>query len=102
MQIELEELMRLLTSVNTHSFQIGKSYLIRTVTMHYTGRVRTVTDSDVVLDDAAWIADTGRYSDSLKNGQLSEVEPYPSSVCVSREAIVDFCEWTHELPRVQK
>lgn len=87
---------------NSHSFEIGKSYLIRTVTMHYTGRVVAVTDSDVVLEHAAWIADTGRYSNSLKSGELSEVEPYVNNVAVCRGGIIDFAEWTHDLPRSQK
>ena len=86
----------------SHSFQVGKAYLIRTVTMHYTGRVIAVTDSDVVLEDAAWIADTGRFADSLASGTLNEVEPYPGRVAVCRGGMIDFAEWSHELPRRQK
>jgi len=86
----------------SHSFEVGKAYLIRTVTMHYTGRVVAVTDSDVVLEEAAWIADTGRYANSLTDGTLNEVEPYPGQVAVCRGAVVDFCEWKHQLPKVQK
>lgn len=104
MNLSIDDLRQLLAgqSAQSHSFEIGKSYLIRTVTMSYTGRVVTVTGSDVMLDDAAWIADTGRYADSLKSGTLSEVEPYPSRVAVARGAIVDFAEWKHPLPRDQK
>jgi hypothetical protein len=91
-----------IVSGKSHSFEIGKAYLIRTVTMHYTGRVVDVTDSDVVLEDAAWIADTGRFANSLVDGTLSEVEPYPGQVAVCRGAMVDFCEWKHGLPRSQK
>lgn len=116
-QLKVEELQELLhgspkqmiaaaepirTQQASHSFEIGKAYLIRTVTMHYTGRVVAVTDSDVLLTDAAWIADTGRYHDSLMSGELSEIEPYPGRVAVCRGAMVDFCEWTHALPRGQK
>lgn len=90
------------TGGKSHSFEIGKAYLIRTVTMHYTGRVVEVTDSDVVLEEAAWIADTGRYANSLVNGTLNEVEPYPERVSVCRGAMVDFAEWEHQLPKVQK
>ena len=85
----------------SHSFEIGKLYLIRTVTMHYTGRVIAVTDTDVVLEDAAWIADTGRFADSLAPGSVSEVEPYPGRVAVCRGVMVDFAEWNHALPRTQ-
>lgn len=70
--------------------------------MHYTGRATQVTDSDVLLKEAAWNADTGRFTDSLVSGVFSEVEPCPDQVAVSRGAIVDLCEWTHALPRDQK
>jgi hypothetical protein len=105
-QLSIEEMKELLelrrNSTKSHSFEVGKSYLIRTVTMHYTGRVVRVTDSDVLLEDAAWIADTGRYADSLATGTLSEIEPYPSMVAVCRGAMVDFAEWRFPLPRAQK
>ncbi|CAK0747926.1 hypothetical protein CCP3SC15_1500015 [Gammaproteobacteria bacterium] len=55
-----------------------------------------------VLEDAAWIADTGRFADCLANGSLSEVEPFVGPVIICRGAIVDATEWTHELPRSQK
>ena len=70
--------------------------------MMYTGRLVSVTESDIVLEDAAWIADSGRYSDALAEGTLDEVEPYPNSVGVSRASIVDFAVWEHPLPREQK
>ena len=87
--------------VASHSAQIGKCYLIRTVTMMYTGRLTKVTESDFVLEDAAWIADSGRYADALSKGTLQEVEPYPNEVIVSRAALVDMAVWSHPLPRVQ-
>lgn len=98
----LGEYSREICTGKSHSFELGKAYLIRTVTMHYTGRVVRVTDSDVVLEDAAWIADTGRYANSLSDGVLSEVEPYPGTVAVCRGGMIDFAEWTHKLPRDQK
>lgn len=100
--LSLEDVRQLVNGGKSHSFEIGKSYLIRTVTMHYTGRVVGVTDSDVTLEDAAWIADTGRFANSLADGTLSEVEPYPGAVHICRGAIVDFSQWRHPLPRSQK
>ena len=104
MEIKLSDLRDLLADKpqRSHSFEIGKAYLIRTVTLHYTGRLVAVTDSDIVLENAAWIANTGRFADCLRKGILSEVEPYPDRVVVSRDVIVDYTEWTHELPRDQK
>jgi len=81
---------------------VGDAYLIRTVTMTLTGRLREIHAHELVLDDAAWIADTGRFATALKNGTLSEVEPFPGAAIVGRGAIVDACKWTHDLPRTQK
>ncbi len=104
MEISLKELLEIAggRTSNSHSIKVGEAYLIRTVTMHYTGRVVNVTDSDIELSDAAWIADTGRFHDALKNGTLNEVEPYVGNVFVSRGCIVDFTRWRHALPRDQK
>ena len=52
---------------------IGQNYLIRTVTMIDTGRVTAVYEHEIVLEDAAWIADTGRFQDALKMCEFSEV-----------------------------
>ena len=86
----------------SHSLSAGEKVFIRTVTHYYTGRIKVVTDSDIVLDDAAWIADTGRFSDALKSGKLNEVEPFPHSTTVSRGSIIDVSPWEHDLPREQK
>ena len=86
----------------SHSFAVGRSYLIRTVTMMYTGRIEAITESDLWLKDAAWIADSGRYHTALSEGTLNEVEPYPDYVIVTRQSIVDSAPWRHELPRTQK
>lgn len=85
-----------------HPYQVGQNYFIRTVTHYYTGRLVRVTQKELVLEDAAWIADTGRFHDALKNGTLSEIEPFPSPVIVGRGAVIDATLWTHELPRNQK
>ena len=84
----------------------GKNVLVRTVTHYYTGRL-ALPDADqpqgwLRLDDAAWIADTGRFSAALEKGTLAEVEPYPGACYVSAGAVVDVCEWPHELPRKVK
>ena len=44
--------------------------------------------------DAAWIADTGRFADSLKTCEFSEVEPFPQGreVIVGRSAVIDAVE----------
>ena len=79
--------------------EVGKSYFIRTVTYHYTGRLERVTpDGFLVLSDCAWIADSGRFNNALKTGELSEVEPMPGHVGISAQSIVDVSLWGHRLP----
>ena len=82
------------------SFRIGEKYLIRTVTNYLLGKLEQVTDTDLLLSDASWVADTGRFHLALRDGVLNEIEPYPNEVIVSRGAIVDAAVWSHELPRV--
>lgn len=83
-------------------FEIGKKYLIRTVTYFAVGEIRKIQGDFLVLKDAAWVADTGRFSDALKSGELNEVEPVDVPMGVNTRAIVDFFEWEHPLPREQK
>jgi len=80
----------------------GKNVFIRTVTYHYTGRlVGQTSDGLLVLEDAAWIADSGRFGKALTYGYLDEIEAYPDGRVVVG-AIVDVAEWGHELPRMSK
>lgn len=87
----------------SHPYKIGKNYFIRTVTHHLTGRLVKVTSNELVLEDAAWIADDGRFHKALKDGELSEVEPFPNGeIIVGRGSLIDCCEWLHALPRNAK
>lgn len=71
-------------------WEIGKNYLIRTVTMIDTGVLVAVSEHELVLEDAAWIADTGRFSDAVANASFGEVEPFPAGrVIVGRGSIID-------------
>ena len=71
-------------------WEVGSIYLIRTVTMIDTGRLVAVTDKELVLEDAAWIADTGRFSDALRSAEFQEVEPFPDGqVIIGRGAVID-------------
>ena len=78
---------------------IGKNVFVRAVTHYYTGRLIGRADGYLHLEDAAWVADTGRFAEALAKGTLSEVEPYPGDCYVSEGAIVDVSPWLHDLPR---
>lgn len=83
-------------------YQKGQNYLIRTVTHYYTGRLVAVFSKELVLEDAAWIADTGRFGTAIKSGDLNEVEPMDGPVTLGRGAIIDASIWKHALPNAQK
>ena len=85
-------------SGSSTSLRNGETVYIRTVTFHYLGRIVAVTDADIKLENASWIADSGRWAEALKTGVVSEVEPYPATVIVMRGAIVDVSPWSHDLP----
>lgn len=87
----------------TSPYEIGKNYILRTVTMTLTGRVVSVGPQEIVLIDAAWIADTGRYAQAIAKAEFSEVEPYPDGqhVIVGRASVID-ATTIPTLPRTQK
>ena len=85
------------------AFIFGQAYLIRTVTMTHTGRVVCTTPQELVLEDAAWIPDTGRFSQALEDpGILEEVEPSKLPIIVGRGGVIDAYPWPHRLPRLAK
>jgi hypothetical protein len=89
--------------VNTQlPFEIDSKWLIRTVTFAITGRVKQVKGKFIILEDAAWVADTGRFGECIEKGSLSEVEAVTVDVVVNTESIVDAYYWVHELPRETK
>ncbi len=87
-------------------FEIGKGYFIRTVTYHLTGKVVDIVGDFLVLDQASWIADSGRFNDAMKKGidknSESEIEPFEAKVYVNTTAIVDACEYAYSLNFTQK
>ena len=83
-------------------WQIGANYLIRTVTMIDTGTLVAVTEHELVLESAAWVADTGRFADAIAKAEFLEVEPFPEGqVIVGRGAIIDAVK-IKTTPRSQK
>lgn len=96
--------MKKIKSKSQNALQVGNKVFIRAVTNYVTGKVIEVCKDEIVLVDAAWIADTGRFSNALKSGAslFNEIEPYPLPVTIGRGAIVDATHWPHDLPREQK
>ena len=91
-----------ISSDTSHVYEVGQNYLVETVTKYFLGKLVRVTEQELLLDEASWIADTGRYNECLRDGVANEVEPCPGSVIVGRGAIVSASLWTSPLLRVVK
>ena len=102
---EVRELQALLapTSSIAHPFEINANYFIRTVTHHHTGKLVRVTDTELVLENAAWIADDGRLTDALSKCEFGEVEIFPvgSQVVIGRGSLIDAVKIS-KIPTSQK
>lgn len=81
--------------------EIGTNYLIRTVTMIYTGKLKRIYSNYFLLEKAAWIPETERWTDTLKDCKFKEVEPYINDVIIYKNAILDITEIA-KLPLEQK
>ena len=99
---EIKEISGLIGSKKELPFKVGEAYLFRTVTHIEVGRVKRIIGSFVELEDASWIADTGRYHDCLLKGVFNEVEPYPIYTGINTDSLINYAPWPHDLPKDQK
>ena len=84
------------------ALEIGKSYLVRGVTTYMLGKLVRITPCELVLDQASWVADTGRLGDAISKGTLGEAEFVGDGVIVFRGAGADALPWRHGLPTESK
>ena len=103
MEIKIEELQSIIGSKSQNPFAdlIGKNVFIRTVTYHYTGKIERIIGDFVELSKAAWIADSGRFTQAVETGDFDEVEIYKNPIRINTTGIVDFTEIS-KLPESQK
>lgn len=87
--------------INSYEDLIGEKFYFRTVTFHMTGQVKKIVGRFAYLSDAAWISDSGRFMQAIKDGTLDEVEPVGKAF-INLDTVVDFFPWTHTLPKTQK
>ena len=80
---------------------VGKKFFFRTVTYHLVGLVSKVMGDFLILENASWIADSGRFMDFLKKGTINEVEPCGTAF-INLSTVTDFFPWNHDLPTLQK
>lgn len=87
--------------INALEDMVGGKFFFRTLTYHLTGKVKKIIGSILELEDAAWIADSGRFMQCIKDGVVSEVEPVGKAF-LNISAVTDFFPWVHKLPNSQK
>ena len=87
--------------VSCNAEMIGKCFFFRTVTYHFIGRVVGVFGGMLRMEEASWVADSGRFSDAIKTGTLDQVEPL-GEWYVNFQTVTDFGPWKHALPKEQK
>lgn len=80
---------------------VGKNWFFRTVTYHMVGRVVKRLGNFLVMADASWVADSGRFMNAIKSGTLNEVEPVGDAI-LNLDTVVDGFPWVHPLPEKQK
>lgn len=102
----LEEVKKLIEEKKDYSYEnlddlIGKSFFFRTVTYHLVGKIEKRVGKFFQLSDASWVADSGRFMQTIKDGTLDEVEPVGVAL-VNIDSITDMFPWTHKLPKEQK
>jgi len=77
---------------------VGNTYYIRTARNDYVGRLESICGPyTIVLAEASWVANSGRLSDFMRDGQAEgmEIEPlYQSRTMLQWQEIT---EWPHEL-----
>ena len=82
-------------------FEIGKAYLIRTVTYHQVGILKDIQGDFLIFKDASWVADSGRFSECISKGVFNEVE-YVGPMMINQTAIVDAFPWENKVPKETK
>lgn len=58
------------------AFEVGKNYLFESITSNlYVGRLVEVGfNGEVLLEDAAWVSETGRLNEFMRNGRAENME----------------------------
>lgn len=83
---------------------VGEKLHVRTITAFFTGEVTAVSEDEIELTKAAWIADEGRAAQAWATGQFAEVEPFPDDdkIVLNRATFLTVRRLKHDLPRSQK
>lgn len=87
--------------VSSFNDLVGQKWFFRGVTNYLLGKVKNVVYPFVFLETSSWVADTGKFSTAIKDGELSEVE-YVGDSAINLLSVVDMFPWNHDLPKKSK
>lgn len=73
--------------------EIGQCYFIKTVADYYVGRLIRQTHDWLVLEEASWIPDTGRFNEFLRTGRPNECEPMAHGAIININSITAISPW---------
>lgn len=83
--------------------QLHTNYLFKLRPSHfYTGKLIAINDMHLVIKDAAAVEFAHTMHESLRTGELYQVDPFVSDLVVERRHLIYMTAWPHELPREQK
>lgn len=76
--------------------EIGSCYFVRTLSDYWVGRLVDVGPFTLTLEDASWVADTGRLAEFMRHGKAEnmEIEPVGLVMCSNGPAVLS---WPHKL-----
>ena len=89
--------------MDDYGFKVGLKYFFETVNKYFLGKVIFVSEDykRVVINNASWIADTGRFS-KFESGvaTYNETEVYQKSteVTIYIDTLTSSFKWKHDLP----
>ncbi len=92
-----------LKSVLKSPLAIGNNVLIRrSGEYHYLGKIISFDSQQIVLSNAAWVADSRYFADFMEFGLFApgiEIEPFGNDTLVSVPRLkAEVCDWSHALP----
>lgn len=87
---------------NKSPYEVGKQYFVQTVTYFYLGQLSAEYGDTIVLSNASWIPDTGRYNEFISGQEPKEVEPCKNPVIIHKGALLSATLWEGTLPNKPK
>lgn len=72
-------------------FKVGSKVFLWGLNKMTTGTIVALHDDSVILDNASWVADSGRFHEFMQDpaSKASEVEMYPGKIQLNTATLID-------------